>query len=124
MPDLSELLRGEVAGAVMRSVLRDLTLQQRNGRTLPRWPEPVLRALAEAAGVSLSPVVLSAIGPAIGTIDPSEWVTVAVAAERVGRSERQIRRLASARKVLARRVGARSWLIDFDSLSNVLRKRK
>lgn len=118
--DLGVLLRGDVAAAVFRSVTRDLTLQVRNGRVLPSWPEPVLRALAEAAGLVPDPRLMSAIGSATARMDVSPMVTVKVAALQVRRTERHVRRLCSEGRVIARRLGERSWLVDVASLQNVI----
>ncbi|MEO5313184.1 helix-turn-helix domain-containing protein [Pseudarthrobacter sp. CC12] len=51
----------------------------------------------------------------------AQWLGVMDAAARTGMSERHIRRLASTGRVVARRVGRRNWVVDIDSLENVLR---
>jgi hypothetical protein len=122
MPEsLDVLLRGSVAQGALVALLRDLTSQARvNGRAVPVWATPVCEALAIAAGVELPASAASVIGRQIATIDLSEWVSVKVAAARVGRSERQIRRLAADGHVIAHRFGSRAWQIDFGSLKGVL----
>lgn len=123
MGSLDDLLRGQVARGVMRSLSRDLTQQLRwNGRTVPPWAAVVMAALQEASGEPLSPAVMSAIGRPVVTVGLAEarWVTTREAAQLTGRTERHIRRLASNGQVRARRIGKRTWQVDLDSLTNVL----
>lgn len=118
------MFSGSLAEAVSRSIRRDLTVQLRDyGKPFPNWALPVLQALSEASGDPLHPSVLAAIGPPIGRIESTNWVTVRAAAEASGRSERQIRRLAEAGRVRADRVGERVWRIDLESLKNVIDRR-
>lgn len=124
MSTLDELLRGRVAYLAMRSIARDLTVQLRaNGKPVPSWALPVLKALEVASGEELPASVVSAIGPPIGTIEVTNWATVRMAAQASGRSERQITRLAKARRIRAERVGERVWRVDLSSLENVIRRR-
>lgn len=119
------LLQGPVANAVLGAVIRDLTRHVRsNGGRVPAWARPVCEALAVAAEVTpiALPRSVSAIGPVPGTLASAQWVTVGLAADLTGCSERHIRRLAASGQVVARRVGARSWLIDADSVLSVLRR--
>jgi hypothetical protein len=120
---LDDLLRGEVAYAAMRSIIRDLVPQSRNLRKdLPAWAVPVLEALAAAAGEPVPAGVRSVIGRAPAIVELVDWITVKEASGRSGKSERHIRRLAASGRVRNKRVGERSWLIDSDSLINVLRR--
>ena len=125
LPALDELLRGPIAQGVLRSLMRDQERQMReNGAGVAVWALPVYRALQEASGTGLDRTAVTAmIGPKATGGDPTRWVAVTEAAARCGRSERQVRRLASSGAVTAKRLGHRSWLIDVDSLENVLRRR-
>ena len=122
LPALDELLRGPIAQGVLRSLMRDQERQMReNGAGVAVWALPVYRALQEAAGAELAPsAVASVIGRAPARMSATNWVGVMEAATRTGRSERQIRRLASSGRVIAKRLGHRSWAIDLSSLENVL----
>lgn len=121
MTSLDELLRGRVAYLAMRSIARDLTVQLRsNGKPVPSWALPVLRALEVAAGEVLPPSVASAIGRPVESVEVASWVSIKEAAVAVSRSERQVRRLASTGRVRARRVGDRTWQVDLESLTGVL----
>jgi hypothetical protein len=121
MSGLDDLLRGQVARGVMRSLSRDLTHQLRwNGRTVPPWAAVVMAALQEASGEPLSPAVMSAIGRPVVMLGEARWVTAREAAPLAGRSERHIRRLAASGHVRARRIGKRTWQVDLDSLIGVL----
>lgn len=118
---LDVLLRGSVAQGALVALLRDLTSQARvNGRAVPVWATPVCEALAVAAGVELPGSAVSVIGRPVVRVVSTEWVSTQVAAARVGRSERQIRRLAAEGHVIARRFGSRAWQVDFGSLKGVL----
>jgi hypothetical protein len=120
---LDELISGPVAVAVLRSLMRDQERQMRvNGVGVQQWTLPVYRALQDAAGRQL-PVSarVAYIGPPVGKLSSSSWLGVMDAAARTGMSERHIRRLASSGRVVARRVGRRNWVVDIDSLENVLR---
>lgn len=118
---LAGLLHGEVAFGVLRSLLRDWTVRlKQNGQPMPWYAKSVLEALAEQANV---PLPASAIGRPVVTMDVTNWVSVREAAEAVGRSERQVTRLACDGKILARRVNERSWQIDLHSLRNVMERR-
>lgn len=123
LPSLDELLRGPIALGVLRSLIRDQERQMReNGAAVQVWALPVYRALQEASGAELVPAaVASVIGRAPARMRATNWVGVMEAATRTGRSERQVRRLASSGRVIAKRIGHRSWLIDIESLENVLR---
>lgn len=122
-PRLEELITGPVADAVLRALMRDQAQQGRvNGAGVPRWALPVYKALQDAAGRDLSrPALMAVKGPPIGRLSSSSWLGVMDAAARTGMSERHIRRLASSGRVVARRVGRRNWVVDIDSLENVLR---
>jgi hypothetical protein len=122
-PSLAELVRGPIAAGVLRALIRDQERQMReNGAGIQVWALPVYRALQEASGADLGPTaVVAAIGRPQARISATNWVGVMEAAARTGRSERQIRRLASSGRVIARRIGHRSWTIDLESLENVLR---
>ncbi|GAA0426613.1 helix-turn-helix domain-containing protein [Leifsonia naganoensis] len=118
--NISELLHGEVAHGVWRSLMRDWTVRMKqNGVPMPWYAQQVLEALAQEANVPLP----SAIGRPVVTVEVTNWVSVREAAETVKRSERQITRLANEGKVRARRVNERSWLIDLDSLRSVMERR-
>jgi hypothetical protein len=108
---------------VLRSLIRDQERQIReNGASVQVWALPVYRALQEASGTDLLPTaIVAAIGRPPARMSATNWVGVMEAATRTGRSERQIRRLASSGRVIARRIGHRSWTIDLESLENVLR---
>ena len=120
---LDELITGPVAVAVLRSLMRDQERQMRvNGVGVQRWTLPVYRALQDAAGQQLSGSARVAfIGRAAESVGSAQWLGVMDAAARTGMSERHIRRLASTGRVVARRVGRRNWVVDIDSLENVLR---
>ncbi|MFF2296974.1 hypothetical protein [Arthrobacter sp. NPDC058127] len=120
---LDALLRGPIAQGVLRSLMRDVERQMREqGASVPVWALPVYKALQEASGADLDrTVVASVIGPRLAKVESTNWVGVMDAATRTGRSERQVRRLASSGRVIAKRIGHRSWLVDIDSLENVLR---
>ena len=121
MSALDELLRGRVAYLAMRSIARDLTVQLRaNGKPVPSWALPVLKALEVASGEELPVSVVSAIGRPFESVGVASWVSIKEAAVRVSRSERQVRRLASTGRVRARRVGDRTWQVDLESLIGVL----
>lgn len=93
-----------------------------NGVGVQVWALPIYRALQEASGVDLAPAaVASVIGRAPVRMRATNWVGVMEAATRTGRSERHVRRLASSGRVIAKRIGNRSWLVDIESLENVLR---
>lgn len=119
---LADLLRdGDVANGVMRSLLRDWTVRlKQNGVPMPWYAKPVLEALAERVNVALP---ASAIGRPAARVEVTNWISVRKAAEAVGRSERQITRLARSGKIRAQRVNERSWLVDLDSLKNVMERR-
>jgi hypothetical protein len=118
---LEVLLRGSVAHGTLVALLRDLASQARiNGRAVPVWATPVCEAAAAAAGVELPASSMSVIGRPVARVVSTEWVSTKVAAARVGRSERQIRRLAAGGHVIARRFGSRAWQVDFESLRGVL----
>lgn len=118
---LSELLHGEVAEGVMRSLMRDWTVRLRqSGYPMPWYAKQVLEALAEEVNVALP---ASVIGRPVAKVEVTNWISVREAAEAVGRSERQITRLAKGGKILARRLNKRSWLVDLDSLRNVMERR-
>ena len=120
--ELDELLRGQVANWVMRSLIRDVQTQLRtNGKVPPLFAAAVMEALAAAAGASMHDTLGSGIGRPLVSVDVATWVTPKEAARQVDRSERQVRRLAANGQILARRFGTRSWQIDIDSLTNVLR---
>jgi hypothetical protein len=99
--------------------MRDLRVQLGNGVAVPSWAQPVLTALADAADVE-SP----AIGTTVANVGPGEsrarLVVVAEAAAAVGLSEEYIRRLVRTHRVLGERAGARTWLVDLDSLKGVI----
>lgn len=120
---LDELLRGPIALGVLRALMRDQERQMReNGAGVAVWALPVYRALQEAAGTEPDRSTLKAVvAPRLAAVESTTWVGVMEAAARSGRSERQVRRLASSGSVRAKRVGLRSWLVDMDSLENVLR---
>lgn len=121
MSGLEELLRGRVAYGVMIATLRHLTQQLKtNGEPIPVWAKPVLEALSVAAGVPLSPAVMSVVGRPVERMDSSPMVTVKVAALQVHRTERHVRRLCSEGRVIARRLGERTWLVDVTSIQNVI----
>ena len=124
MGDLDELLRGEVANDVLAAVIRELTRHRTNGGALPAWAQPVCEALAAAADVDPIPLPrnVSDVGRGLAMLSSTRWVTAGEAADLTGCSERHVRRLAASGQVVARRVGARSWLIDQDSITNVLRR--
>lgn len=124
LPSLDELLRGPIAAGILRALIRDQQRQMaEQGSGVAVWALPVYQALQEAAGTDLDRTAVTAIiGPRAVKSDPTRWVGVTEAAARCGRSERQVRRLASSGAVTAKRLGHRSWLIDIDSLENVLRR--
>lgn len=123
-PSLDELLRGPIALGVLRALMRDQERQMRvNGASVARWTLPVYSALEQAAGAEPDRATLRAvIGRRLASPEPTTWVGVVEAAERCGRSQRHVRRLASLGSVRAKRVGRGNWLIDIDSLENVLRR--
>jgi hypothetical protein len=117
---LAELMgQPETASAVLRALLRDLRIQVRNGRPVPSWAHDVLVELAALAEVE-SP----AIGTAPEIVSPSDsrsrLVSVREASDAVDRSEEYVRRLVRTHRVRGERVGARTWLIDLDSLEGVI----
>ena len=122
---LDELLHGEVAEQLLRSLLRDTTVQvRRNGATVPEWLAPVCEALQAAAACEPPPALnslMSATGHAPGTVSRvGQELPIREAAEHVGRSERHVRRLCESGRVRASRIGNRVWLVDLESLQNVL----
>ncbi|TFC20054.1 DNA-binding protein [Cryobacterium algoritolerans] len=120
--ELDELLRGQVANWVMRSLIRDVRTQLRtNGKVPPLFAADVMEALAAASGEPVPDTFVSGVGRPLVSVEVATWVTPKEAARRVDRSERQVRRLAANGQILARRFGTRSWQIDIDSLTNVLR---
>ena len=121
---MDALVRGPIAAAVLRSLMRDQMRQMReNGAGVQTWTLPVFKALQEASGVATERTALvSVTGRGIGRLNSSSWVGVMEAATRTQRSERQIRRLAASGRVIAKRLGNRSRLIDIESLENVLRR--
>ena len=125
VPSLDDLLRGPIAAGILRALIRDQQRQMaEQGSGVAVWALPVYQALQEAAGTDLDRTAVTAlIGPKATGGDPTRWFGVAEAAARCGRSERQVRRLASSGAVTAKRLGHRSWLIDIQSLENVLRRR-
>lgn len=124
LPSLDELLRGPIALGVLRALMRDQERQMRvNGASVARWTLPVYNALEQAAGAEPDTVTFRAVfGRRQASSESTTWVGVAEAAATCGRSERHVRRLASSGSVRAKRVGLRSWLVDIDSLKNVLRR--
>lgn len=107
-----------VARAVLRCLMRDLRRQVQNGLPVPTWAREVLAELAAVAEVE---------GPDIGTpvanvVVMSQMVSIADAAAVVEASEEYVRRLVRTGRVLGRRVGARAWLVDLDSLKGVMRR--
>lgn len=54
----------------------------------------------------------------LAILDETRWVTVAEAAPLAGISERSVQRLAKSGRLIARRHGQRSWLIDAGSARN------
>ena len=123
-PPLEELLRGPVASAVLRALIRDQTRQMReNGANVPSWLTPVSRALQTAAGEDMTAAgALSATGHAFVKVEVTSWVDVAQAADLAGITERHVRRLAASGQIIARRHGRRAWSIQMESLTNVLRR--
>ena len=121
MGDLERLLVGPVARDVLALVTRGLTAHVRtNGGSVPSWAEPVLQSLAEAADVD--PGVSSVVGTGFGTVEPIDrMVSLVDAAASVGKSPEYVRRLCRQGRVRCRRVG-REWLVDPESLDNVLRR--
>lgn len=118
--NLSELLHGEVAQGVMRSLMRDWTVRMRqSGYPMPWYARQVLEALAEETMVP----VPSELGRPVVTVEATNWISVREAAEAVTRSERQITRLANEGKIRARRVNEWAWQIDLDSLRSVMERR-
>lgn len=124
-PDLVELLQGPVAREVLGVLMRGLSAHVRaDGGSVPVWAPVVCRALADAADVQVAPVVAvgSGTGTGLESLGPSAWAPIEQAADSAGCSASYARRLARSGRVRARRVGARSWLIDVESLARVLRR--
>ncbi|MGN6325720.1 hypothetical protein [Pseudolysinimonas sp.] len=121
MSDLEELLRGRVAHGVLLATMGFLRRRwEVDGSPFPSWAKPVLEALAVAA--NQPDPDMSEFGRAVGTMDSTNWVTVREAARLVGRSERHVRRLAQERRVRSQRENNWLWLVDIDSLKNVLER--
>jgi len=122
-PSLDELLRGPIAAGILRALIRDQQRQMKEqGAGVAIWALPVYQALEKAAGIEPDRSTLKAVvRPRLAAVEPTAWVSVMEAAARSGRSERQVRRLASSGSIRAKRVGLRSWLVDIESLENVLR---
>ncbi|PKW25406.1 helix-turn-helix domain-containing protein [Phycicoccus duodecadis] len=120
MSDLDDLLRGPVALAVTRVLIRDLTVQRRNGQPVPPWAPALLDALVRAGGERVD-VDRFASETRRGTVGPvlMSETRAPEAADQTGVSVQYVRKLARSGRIRCRRVG-RDWLIDVDSLRNVL----
>ena len=123
---LQDLIRGPVAAAVLRALMRDAESQMRtNGAAVPVWALPVYRALQEASEAPIGrPALVAVIGHRSVKLTASSWVSVTEASTQTGLSERHVRRLAQTGAVIARRIGRRPWAIDLESLENTLRRRQ
>mgnify|MGYP001113891598 CR=1 FL=1 len=120
--DVGDVLRGQAANWAMRSIVRDMTRElKQNGKRPPEFAKAVLETLADAAGTPAPPRIAASGSPA-ARVDPTSWLTVRDAAAKVGLSERRVRQLAQDHRVRARKPGT-TWLIDPESLANVLRRR-
>jgi excisionase family DNA binding protein len=109
------LIPPEVAGDVLRALVRDLTARVRadGGEVGPRVRR-VLYALHEAAQHPTTPTVerSSDIGTSPGPAATVEEVTVDEAAALLGCTPGYVRRLARAGTLAGRRHGARTWALD------------
>lgn len=123
MSRLEEALSPVVAREVLAILMKGLAVHVRtDGGALPGWAQDVCQALDELTDAPTPATVrrMSASGPVVGMVDT--WVTTGLAAGLAGCSERHVRRLAATGRVRARQVGARTWLVDRDSLATVLRR--
>jgi excisionase family DNA binding protein len=108
-------IRASLCGLVLRALVAYLGAQsRRDGGTRPA---PGLARL-------LGQLDMADNGHACATIDETRWVDVAEAARLAGVSERSVRRLAKSGRLIARRHGHRSWLIDADSATGYGRERR
>jgi len=123
-PSLDELVKGPIAAGILRALMRDMARQAtEQGMNIPAWTLPVYQALQDASGMDLDrAAVRSVLGPRPDTLKSANWVGVMEAATRAGCSTRHARRLAASGRVIARRLDRHQWLIDLESLTNVLRK--
>ena len=125
MTGLDELFEGNPAVArwALGLFVRDLTVRaRRNGLVIPLAVKPVLTRLAEIADLPIP--TSSASGTGFGSVAPevdSLFVSTRQAADRFGKSDSYVRRLAQAGRIRACRVG-RDWRVDPISLDNVLRR--
>jgi len=124
MSDLVELLEDpEVARWLLGSALRGMKVQAvRDGLSVPKSVLPLLVALAAIADrpdlVSFASETSSA-----RVVPASDYglISTRQAEDTFGVSAQYVGRLAKSGRIRGRRVG-RAWLIDAESLSNVLRR--
>lgn len=114
-PDGSVLIPPDVAGDVLRALIRDLTARVRadGGEVGPRVRR-VLYALHAAAQHPTAPPVEhgSGNGTPAGPADTVEEVTVSEAAVLLECSTEYVRRLVRNGTLTGRRHGARTWALD------------
>lgn len=118
LDDGSVMVPADLAGEVLRALVRDVTGRVRADGGQPSAScHALLSALYEAARRPLRPVADDGnddAGPA--TLDVAGMATVAQLAEASGHSPRTLRHWAAAGRVRAQQVG-RTWLIDPQSLT-------
>jgi hypothetical protein len=119
-----EVVVGAASNWLLALALKDLRQRTQNGLAWPEFGRAVVEVLAAAAAVPAPPnLPMSDNGHAFERMSPAgRMVSVAAAAEHVGKSERHIRRLVSSGQVRGRRVGQRTHLVDLESLRTVLRR--
>ncbi|MEV4888985.1 helix-turn-helix domain-containing protein [Nonomuraea sp. NPDC055795] len=103
-----------LARPLLRVLVRALAREAReDGGVVPPGIGAFLRALQDAT------TPMADVGPPEpppASVDPV-MATVTQVAEQTGYSPRQLRRLAAAGRIRARRIHTRGWLIDPDSLA-------
>jgi helix-turn-helix protein len=117
LDDGSVVVPAELAGEVLRALVRDVTERVRADGGQPSAAcRALLAALYEAARRPARPVADNGNGEAVpATLDVTGMVTVAQVAEASGHPPRTLRHWAATGQITARRVG-RLWLVDPDSL--------
>lgn len=115
---LAGILPSGMARAVVAAAVRELAARSRRDGTAAIAPG-VRDVLA-----ALDVVDVSATRHLLGTIDVTRWITTAEAARLAGITERSVQRLAASGRLINRRHGRRSYLIDFASAQDYGRERR
>lgn len=120
--DPEPLLTPSDAREAMRAVIRDVTLQTRNGLPVPSWTRRVLSFLAVIADASVDGSDIGTDLETVGVRDRLHMVSINEAAADVQRSTSYVRRLARQGRVRADQINGKAWVIDLDSLRSVIDK--